>query len=378
MGKETDIIIIGAGVVGGSIAYYLSKMGKKVLVLEKDSVASGASGANQGQISITDRDAGVELDWSLESIKLYSQFEIDGEFQTDFEKTGGLFLFYNDEDLEKAELLMEGHLKKGLDIRVLRGEEIKQQEPLLNPELVKGAIYSADEGRINPLTITIGLIDAAKNMGAELLIGVEVQDFIMKQNVITGVMTTKGTFFADQIVVATGAWTRELMGKLELDYKIFYNRANVMITQAVPKCLRGPTVPGGFITNSLTEDKWTLMGTIQHKNGTIGIGQDTIEFSDYNKGIDYSGVTKMAKIFTEHFPELANVEILRIWSAVTPYMEDNKPLFGYSKRFSNLFLAAGLKGAFTIAPAAGKTAAEILVTGKSKYDCAEYTPARFE
>ncbi|MEI7883922.1 MAG: FAD-binding oxidoreductase [Clostridia bacterium] len=378
MSKKTDIIVIGAGVVGGAIAYYLSKMGKKVLVLEKDDIAAGASGANQGQISITDREFGVELDWSIESLKLYLEYEENGEFQTDFEKTGGLFLFYEEEDLQKAELAMEGHLKQGLDIRFLRGEEIKQQEPLLNPKLVTGAIYSADEGRVNPLTITLGLMERAKNMGAELLTGVEVEDFVIKKAKITGVKTNKGTFSAEQVVVATGAWTRELTSKLGLDYKIFYNRANVMITQAVPNCIRGPIVPGGFVTNSLTEDKWTLIGAIQHKNGTIGIGQDTIKFSDYNKGVAYEGVTTMAKIFTQHFPDLADIEILRIWSAVTPYMEDNKPLFGYSERYPNLFLAAGLKGAFTIAPAAGKTAAEIIVTGKSKYDCAEYSPARFE
>jgi sarcosine oxidase subunit beta len=117
---------------------------------------------------------------------------------------------------------------------------------------------------------------------------------------------------------------------------------------------------------------------MQHKNGTIGIGQDTKSFADYNKELSYDGVADMAKLFVAHYPTLADIEVLRIWSAVTPYMEDNKPLFGYSKRYPNLFLAAGLKGAFTIAPAAGKTAAEILVTGKSKYDCAEYSPARFE
>ncbi|MEI7885607.1 MAG: FAD-binding oxidoreductase [Clostridia bacterium] len=378
MTRDFEVIVIGAGIVGASIAYYLSKLGSKVLVLEKEEVAAGASGGNMGQISIADREVGTELSWALASLKLYKEYEQKGELQTDIARTGGLFLFYEDEELAGAEASISEHIKLGLDIRVLRGKEILQQQPLLNLDTLKGAIYTADEGSLNPLTVTFGLMERAIAYGAELIKGAEVREFVLKEGRITGVKSTVGEFTANQVVVATGAWTRELMSKLGLDYKIFYNRASVMITQAVPSCISGPIETGGFVTGDLKTEKWTLLSVMQHKNGTIGIGQDTSTSANYNKDLTYEGVVDMAKLFVEHFPTLADIEILRIWSAVTPYVEDHKPLFGYSGRYPNLFLAAGLKGAFTIAPEAGKTAASILLTGTSSYDCSAYSPSRFE
>ena len=120
------------------------------------------------------------------------------------------------------------------------------------------------------------------------------------------------------------------------------------------------------------------MGHTQHKNGTITIGQDTRAVENYDKGVSYDGVIGLAKLFKKHFPGIKGLDIVRIWSAITPHVEDALPIYGYSGKYTNMFMAAGLKGAFTIAPAAGKMAAEIITGESDDGKVKEYSPIRFE
>ena len=373
-----DVVVIGAGVVGGAIAYYLTKLGKSVIILEQDEVASGASGGNNGQISIIDREPGIELKWADESMRMYREYEEKGEFETDLDITGGLALFYNEEEIEIGRKVIGKYIDLGYNCSILSGEEIKKQEPLINTDEVMGAAYCAEEGCLNPFSITIGLVDMAVSRGARLYQKNKVIDFVLDGNRIREVVTDKGSFSGDTIVVATGAWTRELMSKLGLDYKIFYGRGSLMVTNPIEPCIRGPIVPGCFTIGTLYEGDWNLLGLTQHKNGTVTIGQDTRAVENYDKGVDYDGTVGLAKAFARHFPSLKDLDIVRIWSAVTPHVEDSLPIYGYSGKYTNMFMAAGLKGAFTIAPAAGEMAAKIILGETEDNLVTEYSPVRFE
>ena len=378
LGTVADVVVIGAGVVGGAIAYYLSKMGKSVIILEQDEVASGASGGNNGQISIIDREPGIELEWAARSMEMYRGYEKKGEFETDLDITGGLALFYSEEEIEIGREVVKKYSDLGYNCSILIGDEIKKQEPNINTDIVMGAAYCGEEGRLNPFSITIGLVDMAVKNGARLYQKTKVVDFICKDNRIKEVLTDKGSFKGDTIVVATGAWTRELMSKLGLDYRIFYGRGTLMVTNPVDECIRGPIVPGCFAIGTLYEGDWNLLGLTQHKNGTITIGQDTRDVKDYDKGVSYDGIKGLASKFLKHFPKLKDLDIVRVWSAVTPHVEDSLPIYGYSGDYINMFMAAGLKGAFTIAPAAGLTAARIIAGETDDNLFADYSPIRFE
>ena len=375
--QKVETLIIGGGVVGCSIAYWLAKSGRKPVLLEKDEIASAASGSNLGQISITDRETGCQLDWSLRSLDLYREFDENGEFSTGLEETGGLFILKSREEAAKTMHLVTSHKAAGIDIEMLYGEEVQRHEPLIHPSTA-AAIWCAREGRVDPLSITYGLRDAAVQMGARVYTGTAVTGFETDAGRIVAVNTNRGRVETGTVVMATAAWTAELCRGLGLLYPIGYDRANVFVCQPVPPCIRGPIVTGAFLTGEFVAGNWTNIGAMQHKNGSIILGQSTRSTEDYNTGIAYEEPVHIARIFREYFPALSHLQVIRMWSGVTPAMPDEMPLFGWSGVYGNLFMAAGLKGAFTTAPAAGESAAQIITGGKSDIDCGEYSPKRFE
>ncbi len=378
MQSQTDILVLGGGVVGGAIAYNLAKAGRQVTLLEQKELVSGASGGNLGQISITDREAGFELDWALRSLDLYREYAQTGLMQAGFEQTGGLFVLASAEEVEKTAHLPESRRQDGVEVRLLRGAEILEQEPLMDPAALEGAIYCPLEGKVDPLAVSYGFLDAAARAGATLLENTPVQGFETQAGRITTVQTPKGDIHADTVVMATGAWTAELAGKLGLCYPIGYDRANVYVCQPAPPALRGPIAPGVFLTGSFEGGNWVHLGAIQHANGSILIGQSTRAVSGYSTAIAYEEPGEISRLFARYFPSLGSLQVVRMWSGVTPNMPDERPLFGFSGRITNLFMAAGLKGAFTTAPAAAQDAAALILGRQSQTDCRICSPVRFE
>lgn len=376
--EKTEMLVVGGGVVGGAIAYNLAKRGREVTLLERGELAGGASGGNLGQISITDREAGFELDWALRSLDLYREYEAEGWLKADFEQTGGLFVLGSAGELAQTAHLPESRRRDGVEVQLLQAEEIARQEPLLNPAALAGALYCPLEGKVDPLAVSYGFWDAAAAAGATLWEHTAVLGFECEGNRITAVQADRGRLAADTVVLATGAWTAELAQKLGLCYPIGYDRANVYVCQPVPPALRGPIAPGVFLTGSFEGGNWVQLGAIQHKNGSILIGQSTRAAGDYSTAMAYEEPGEISRMFARHFPGLAQLQVVRMWSGVTPSMPDEKPLFGFSRRWKNLFMAAGLKGAFTTAPAAGQDAAALILRQRSKTDCSACSPARFE
>lgn len=375
---SVDILVIGAGVLGATVAYYLSQQGIQVLVVDKKEVASGASGSNLGQISLVDREQGTELDLAIQSLNIYSKLQ--GEWLSDsgYKRTGGLYLLDEEDDLQEINNIVR-QKKDYLDCSLLTGLEIREQEPFINTNIITGAVYCPDEGKLDPFQVTLGFMDAARANGVNLLTNVDITGFKVNGNKIVEVKTNKGTIKAKEVIMATGAWTRRLLNFIELDLPIHYHRGAAMVTQPIPPVINGPIVPGRFLTKSIDYDGSVFIGAVQQPNGSVIIAQANDVVSNFDVSVTYAGINKMANMFLDYFPRMKGVNVIRAWAGVTTYTDDGLPFFGYCKKVENLFLVAGFKGAFTVAPAVGKMAAEKICTGHSTIDDkSRFSPQRYQ
>ena len=201
-----DVIVMGGGIIGCSVAWQLSKLGKKVLIVERTDIASGSAGATDGVVGYHTKKPGPQLDLAVQSIEMFKT--LNEELGMDVEyglEAGGIQPVENKEQWDMLSAMAEEQRKSGVDIRMISAREACQIEPNLNPDIY-GALYSPTGGKVNPLALTVAFSRAAKKLGAEIMTNTEVTGFIIEEGRAKGVVTSKGEFRADAIVNACGSW----------------------------------------------------------------------------------------------------------------------------------------------------------------------------
>ncbi|MFW6055480.1 MAG: NAD(P)/FAD-dependent oxidoreductase, partial [Thermodesulfobacteriota bacterium] len=166
--KTADALIIGGGVIGASIAYYLAWRQVRVVLLEKGELAGGTSGACDGLVFLQSKKPGIHLELALTSQKLFLELDRRLPVPIHYQNKGGLIVVESEEEQEA----MQSHVQKcrsnGLDVSLLDRRDLLQMEPHLSPELL-GAAYSPLDSQVNPISLTQGLALGAKDLGAEIL-----------------------------------------------------------------------------------------------------------------------------------------------------------------------------------------------------------------
>jgi glycine/D-amino acid oxidase-like deaminating enzyme len=371
MSRPSDFLIIGAGVVGLSIARALALAGKSVTIIDQSDYGTAASGSNLGQLSVSDREPGLEHELVLESLSAYHEAEKNSSLQ--LLQSGGLFTFDRKEELEHAQTIVDQKRAEGFDIRLLVGDEVRTQEPSLRQ--VAGAVYSPLEGRINPFRTTSWLYREARKAGAVFLKNCKAEHFILKGNRVCGVAASTGDILSSQLVLATGSWTRELCESLDLDVPVDYIRGTAMVTQSVPRLMNGPVV-GGFFTHAVEPGRTIYFGGVQEESGGIIISQANHDGEGYNTDVDYHDLCGMARLFLSHYPVLGSISIVRSWSGVTTVSRTGHPLWGPSSRYEGLFFAVAFKGAFSLAPAVGIESARRLLGKAERKELDAWSPGQ--
>lgn len=226
--KCYEVAIIGGGVCGSAIAYYLAKAGAKIVVLEKGDICSGASGTNPGFCVLTYREDPLVMELALEQRlewkKLAQEVGVDFEYAT----TGGLIPFQSQEQLDVLAALVDNCHSWGLKkIKIVKPEEAIQQEKALDATKIMGAVYCPWEGRINPFKLTIGLIGKARQLGADVITDAKVTGMEVSGGEVKTIFTSRGMIKAGLVICATGAWTAEVVAQAGVKLPVLYERGRL-------------------------------------------------------------------------------------------------------------------------------------------------------
>ena len=361
---EYNGIIIGAGVIGASCAYHLAERGYRVLVLDRNTPGSGASGGNLGQISLSDRLDDWHMDLSLRSLEFYRDV-LSREFDTEYAQSGGSAVILDDEQQGFAEKCIDKMKFYGLDSFLYKGEDIRKGEPDIDIHSIQALLHVPAEGKLNPFLTTLAFLDKARSAGAVIMGNTPVTGFEKTGNTVTGVITPKGVFRADWIINSTGpraAHVGRLAGVETAPLK--YHKGTAFVSEPVKPVIRGPIVGGGFLfpeePGAVRPKRHIGFATVQTAHGSILIAQSTEECETDDASVNMPSLVLVAKRFLRHYPQLNDLQIVRAWAATTTYTTDGLPVFGFSVNADNFLTAAGFKGAFTTAPAVGEKAAEAI------------------
>ncbi len=384
--NKYDVIIVGGGIIGNSIAWQLSKRGKKVAVLEKSDVASGAAGATDGVVGYHTKKPGPQLDLAVQSIEMFESLSEELGYDIEFHKhSGGIQPVEDKEQWDMLSSLVEEQRKSGVDINMISAEEVFKLEPQIARDIY-GALYSKTGAKVNPIALTMAFSKAAKDLGAVIHTETEVLEFIIEGSKILGVKTDKGEFYAEAIVNAAGAWAGKIGELTGLSLPIKPRKGQLAVTEPIAHFMTA-TVQCAlyniikFRPETIDDETVLKLGSSlsieQTEDGSMIIG-GTREFEDFEDENTFEAITVMMNRAIRFFPILKNISIVRFFSGFRPYTPDGLPLLGKIDKFDNFYIAAGHEGdGIALSPVTGKLISEIICDGKSSYDLSDFNPNRF-
>ncbi|MFJ7728500.1 glycine oxidase ThiO [Neobacillus sp. NPDC097160] len=353
MENSFDVIIIGGGIIGSSIAYQLSKMGRKVVILEKDRLACQASSAAAGMLAAQ---AEIEQDGPLLQMALKSQAMFPSLSSELFEYTGIDIEFVNKGMLKIAEteeiasiVRKQVTFQRKWDpaITWLDKMELLELEPSISSS-ISGAMFLPNDGHVQPANLSRAYAQAAAYFGTEIREYTEVVSINYENGQVKGVNTSHGVIHGEQVVVATGAWAAKLMRESGLEINVYPVKGECFSVR--------PEKP--VINTTIFSDKRCYL--VPKRNGEIYIGATMIEHS-FDQTVTPIGIGSLIERATQLVPKLNEAPWERVWSGIRPQTGDGMPYIGEHPSWKGLYVAAGhFRNGILLGPITGKLVADLL------------------
>lgn len=385
MFKDVDVVVIGAGIIGSSTAYFLSKSGKRVVLVEKGIPATGSSGACDGTLFIQSKPAGPKMKMAIRSVDLYSDLASELGYEFGFVQEGGMILIETEEEHKIISRIVEEQVLSGAPITVLCGEEARKKQPGLS-DCVIGAAHCPKDAHINPMKATLGFVNAAKDMGCIFLKHTCVTGIEVRNKTISKVHTSRGTISTPCVVNAAGVWAPEISKMIALDTPIIPRKGEVVISEQIDSFLKGVFLEARYIaikhdpslarnSNDFAFQKGVGLVLEQTYEGNILIGSSR-EFVGFDRRTNALVVEAIVKRALHFFPALKNVSMIRSFAGLRPYTPDGLPYVGKVDPVRGYFMAAGHEGdGIALAPETGRLLTESIVNGDDEPLLA-YSPNR--
>ena len=370
MKNQVDVVVVGGGINGCAIAYYLAKQGIDVIVCEKNYLGSGATGSCG---------AGIRQQWSTRentdlAIKSVHLFErLSDELGMDIEFTQGGYLIINhsrnDEEQAKKNVSMQRSL--GLDVSLIEINEILEIAPVLDITGMEAisATFCPTDGHANPFKTTFAYANAAKNHGAEILTHTKVTGIDVKNQHISKAHTEKGIIKTSFIVDAAGVWSKEIASMGGIDTPNVPFRKEVLVTERLEPLFQTMVISfrDGIYFSQQPE------GNIV---GGIPIPE---ERSGFYTMPTFSFLRHMSETLTRYVPALSYINMLRHWTGFYDVTPDARPILGEDQNVNGFIHCHGFSGhGFMLAPMVSFLIAEYIALGKTSSVLDRLSIKRFE
>ncbi|RFC65868.1 NAD(P)/FAD-dependent oxidoreductase [Mesorhizobium denitrificans] len=413
---EWDLIIIGAGIVGCSAAFYAAKNGMRVLVFERETPGSAQSGRNLGFVRQQGRDF-RELSLAIAAMKLWEGVETELGRKVGWFRGGNLALATSDADMARHEEWQVRAMDFGLDTLLLTTEQVITKLPLLSRNAnIKGAMYTASDGKAEPGRATRAYFEAALELGVSFSLGASVSRIDVSAGRVTGVWSGGRLHRSRMVLCAAGAGSGRLLRAIGLDLPQEQIRATVVRTLPRPElklepCVSGPLtgirqdVRGAYVVSvaggeyDVRWDSWRYARSyapVRKSNPDIarinvwaplqrifGRGYDR-PLADIPPTRDHVAPdawrTKEAITEFRHlFPALEDTQVETSWAGIIDTLPDVVPAMGAVDALEGLLVATGFSGhGFGPGPMAGKIMADLATGQQPHIDISELSPARFK
>ncbi|RFB18561.1 FAD-binding oxidoreductase [Bacillus sp. HNG] len=367
MSNRTEVAIIGGGIVGCAIAYYVSKAGIDCTLIEKGDLVSGTSSRCDGNVTIVDKDPGFDSQMSWVSQELIVDLNRDLDIPFEFRALGSILVCDNEEEMEAAKKWVETQRKAGLKFNVLDSSDIRQESPFFADD-IPGGLECETDSLINPYLFCYSLIDKAKQFGLKLRTHSEVKA-ISKQEDFK-IETTNGTIVAKKVVNAAGVWAPFIGKMLDIEIPIIPRKGHILVGARQQPIMMRNVMEFGYLMNKFGRERQVDPQTKEHgvalvleptesQNFLLGSSR---QFVGYDGRVDINVVETMAKRALRFFPKINDFKMIRTYTGFRPWTEDHLPIISAVEKVPGFFIAAGHEGdGISLATVTGKLVEELIL-----------------
>ena len=377
--KNPDAIVIGAGLVGACSALSLVNAGLRVLVLDRGPVASGTTGAGEGNILVSDKEPSAELTLALRSRDAWFEINTDIGGGFELEDKGGVVVSRSEKgiaDLKKLSALQAVH---GIQVVELDAKGVKEIEPYIS-ESVEYAVLYPQDAQCQPMLAAAQIMRAVKKRGGAFIQGENVKSINVKSGKVVGLTTEKNTYTCPIIINATGTWAGEIAKMAGSYLPIMPRRGFILVTAPAPKIIHHKVYDADYVANVASSDADLQSSAVVEgtESGTILIGASR-ERVGFKSDLDVAVLRQLARQAISLFPILSNIALLRAYRGFRPYAPDHLPVIGEDANVKGLWHAAGHEGAgIGLAPATGELITAQITSTKTFMDPTPFSPKRFK
>ncbi len=377
--QTADAVVIGAGVIGASVAYHLTLAGIRPLIIEEHDPAAGSSGACDGLVFLQSKKPGLHLKLALASRERFDRLRETFGPGIEFRATGGMCLVETESELEAVRRFVAEQRATGLAVELLDGPAARRREPALS-ERVIAATWSASDAQVNPYALTFAFLRAARAGGARLATGRPARSLRIEHGRVAGVHLAGECVATPLVINAAGARAAEVGRWAGLDVPITPRRGQILVTAAVPPLIRHCLISARYVAAKFDpEIARSGMGfsVEQTDSGNLLIGS-TREFVGFDRSTTAEGLRTIAARIAPVIPALKQVPVIRAFAGLRPYTPDGLPILGPVSGLEGFIMAAGHEGdGIALSAITGELVADAAAGRRPAFALDDFRLARF-
>ena len=381
---QARVVVIGAGIVGASVAYHLTKLGFVDLVLlDQKTLASGTTGHGAGLVTQL-RHTRSLTDISRQAINLYSNLKKETGHDPGFRQTGSITVARTESRLTELKHMFSMAKSFGVEMNMISPQKASYMWPLMRTEDLVGAVHIPGDGQTVPDSTTMAMVTGARNLGATIVENTKVSDINQISGTVSSITTNRGNIKCEIIVNCAGMWAREIGLLCGVNIPLHAADHAYLVT----KPMNGVSVdmpslrdPDGYIyfRRDIEDQGGLLMGGFEPVANPWGMEGIPDDFASGMLKRDWSPYMVFLEKALERVPSMEDIEILRFLVGPESFTPDNHYILGEAPELKNFFIAAGFNSSgIASAAGAGQAIAEWIVNGQPTMDLTEVDIKRFQ
>lgn len=342
--QRARVVVIGGGVIGASVAYHLAHLGQDVVLLERDRLTSGTTWHAAGLMVTFGSTSETSTEMRRYTRDLYARLEAETGLSTGFKPIGFIEVANEPDRLEEYRRVSAFNRWCGIDVQEISAREVGEMFPLARTDDILAGFYVAEDGRANPVDVTMSLARGARMAGARVVEGVSVLDVLTERCAVTGVRTSAGDVECEVVVNCAGMWARQLGARQGVNIPLQAAEHYYLLTEEIPEIssdwpvLEDPASYGYF----REEGGGLMLGLFEAVCAPWKVEGVPDDFSFGTLPPDWDRMGPYLETAMKRVPISSEVGIRTFFCGPESFTPDLQPVVGEAPEVRNYFVAAGL------------------------------------